>query len=53
MRVYYHVIADGYAERDIELRLFYTVDGVYVSVDSMPIEELEQLLSEHLHVRQF
>ncbi len=47
LSVYYHVLSEWFAEKDITTSLFYTHDGVREQIEPFTVEELRSLVREN------
>ncbi|XGI84766.1 UvrD-helicase domain-containing protein (plasmid) [Halorutilales archaeon Cl-col2-1] len=47
LSIYYHVLSEWFAEKDVTTSLFYTKDGERVEVEPLSIEELQEIVREY------
>ncbi|MDL0145249.1 UvrD-helicase domain-containing protein [Halobacterium salinarum] len=46
LSVYYHVLSEWFAEKDITTSLFYTTDGTREQIEPLSLEELQSIIRE-------
>ncbi|QGN07918.1 ATP-dependent helicase [Halorhabdus sp. CBA1104] len=46
LSVYYHVLSEWFAEKDVTTSLFYTTDGIREQIEPLSLEELQSIVRE-------